>query len=142
MPDKMNSRRRAEHSTQDKVTAVALSGLMLWQSFGACTPVYAATEETAEVQTDVAPVTDEAAPASLDYPVSPAASFGYWDATITHDIKNANVAYFAYHTAKDTVGVKASDLKSVSSKGTIRLIDFNSSTLVGKTHGYVLFFVK
>ena len=35
MPDKMNSRRRAEHSTQDKVTAVALSGLMLWQSFGA-----------------------------------------------------------------------------------------------------------
>ena len=62
MPDKMNNRRRAEHSTQDKVTAVALSGLMLWQSFGACTPVYAATEETAEVQTDVAPATDEAAP--------------------------------------------------------------------------------
>lgn len=142
MPDKMNNRRRAEHSTQDKVTAVALSGLMLWQSFGACTPVYAATEETAEVQTDVAPATDEVAPASLDYPVSPAASFGYWDATIKYDVKNANVAYFAYHTADDTTGLKASSFKSITSTGEIKLGDFNSSTLIGKTHGYALFFVK
>lgn len=142
MSDKTNSRRRPEYSTQDKVTAVALSGLMLWQSFGACAPVYAATEETAEVQADTASATDEAAPASLDYPVSPAASFGYWDATIKYNVENAKVAYFAYHTADDAANVTAASFKSITSTGEIKLGDFNSSTLIGKTHGYVLFFVK
>ena len=135
MPDKKNSRRRAERGTQNKVTAVALSGLMLWQFFGACAPAYAATKETTEAQAAVAS-------ASLDYPVSPTDSIFKYDATIKYSIENANVAYFAYHTKENTVGVTANNFTQVSSTGTINLTDFNSSTLFGSTHGYVLFFVK
>ncbi|MDO4848625.1 MAG: SHIRT domain-containing protein [Coriobacteriia bacterium] len=138
-----------EPNTKGKVTAVALSALMLTQTFGAVVPAYANTvggssEDESAVEADSTTVDDNAiALTSLNSAQVLRASWGFNEFIIEAEIENADVAYFAYHCEKDTQGVTADDFTQAQGKNIIENFYYKKDGYdFDGADGYVLFFIK
>ncbi len=137
-------------NTKSKAAAVVLSALMLWQSFGSYTPAYGITTGggTSETQSEVTvdSQNESSALEATDLDSSPLLrmSWGFNDFTIKATIEHADVAYFAYHSEKETQGVTSENFAQAQSVNTIK--DFNYKHTTASTtdwgDGYVLFFIK
>ncbi len=139
-------------NTKSKAAAVVLSALMLWQSFGSYTPAYGITTGggTSETQSEVAVDSqNESSPleaTNLDSAPLLRVSPGFNDFTITPTIENADVAYFAYHSVKDTQGVTSEKFAQAQNDVPITIKKFNWKNTTSEPtdwgDGYVLFFIK
>ncbi len=143
--------RRGEPNAKSKVTAAALSALMLTQTFGAAVPAYANTvgggssEDESVVAADSTTVDDNAiALTSLSNAPVLRASWGFNEFIIKTDIENADVVYFAYHSEKDTDGITGDSFTRAQATNSIK--GFNYKVEVSEetdwADGYVLFFIK
>ncbi len=150
MFNKNRAPKRGESGEKGKVTAVALSALMLTQTFGAVVPAYANTvggssEDESVVEADSTTVDDNAiAPTSLSNAPVLRASWGFNRFVIDTDIENADVVYFAYHSEKDTEGITADSFTQAQAKNTIENFNYRHEVYeeTDWADGYVLFFIK
>lgn len=154
MFDKNRAPRRGESGEKGKVTAIALSALMLTQTFGAVTPAYANTvgggssEDGSTVEAGTTTVDDNgAALTSLSNAPVLRSRPPYNDFTVNvEEIENADIAYIAYHRCRDDRYEGIVDSGEVDTKTTLIFKDLFCAD--GKyedadaANGYVLFFVK
>lgn len=149
MFDRNRAPKRGESGEKGKVTAIALSALMLTQTFGAVTPAYANTVEGSSgdgstVEAGTTTVDDNgAALTSLSNAPVLRASWGYNDFTIKTEIEHADVVYFAYHNEGDTL--ELTDKSFIKAEKTNTISEFNykgKDYTFDKADGYVLFFIK